>query len=100
MLLKDPLGMYHSLTFAEDDKQRPGEDVTSSKRCKISFKKQKVCESIWPTLQIFEIKKRDRKKAHTTHTDPRQRRMKYQKDFQRTESSGLCQLTENNASED
>ena len=68
MLLKDPLGMYHSLTFAEDDKQRPGEDVTSSKRCKISFKKQKVCESIWPTLQIFEIKKRDRKKGtHNTH---------------------------------
>ena len=67
MLLKDPLGMYHSLTFAEDDKQRPGEDVTSSKRCKISFKKQKVCESIWPTLQIFEIKKRDRKR-HTQHT--------------------------------
>ena len=31
MLLKDSLGMYHSLSFAEDDKQRPGEDVTSSK---------------------------------------------------------------------
>ena len=46
------------------------EIVTSSKRCKISFKKQKVCESIWPTLQIFEIKKRDKKKTHTTHTDP------------------------------
>ena len=41
--------------------------VTSSKRCKISFKKQKVCESIWPTLQIFEIKERDRKR-HTQHT--------------------------------
>ena len=67
MLLKDPLGMYHSLTFAEDDKQRPGEDVTSSKRCKISFKKQKVCESIWPTLQIFEIKKREKKDTHNTH---------------------------------
>ena len=30
MLLKDPLGMYHSLSFAEDDKLRPGEDVTST----------------------------------------------------------------------
>ena len=30
MLLKVPLGMYHSLSFAEDDKLRPGEDVTST----------------------------------------------------------------------
>ena len=30
MLLKDPLGMYHSFSFAEDDKLRPGEDVTST----------------------------------------------------------------------
>ena len=30
MLLKDSLGMYHSLSFAEDDKLRPGEDVTST----------------------------------------------------------------------
>ena len=30
MLLKDPLDMYHSLSFAEDDKLRPGEDVTST----------------------------------------------------------------------
>ena len=30
MLLKDPLGMYHSLSFAEDDKLRPREDVTST----------------------------------------------------------------------
>ena len=67
MLLKDPLGMYHPPSFAEDDKLRPGKDVTSSKRCKISFKKQKICESIWPTLQVFEIKKRD-KKGHKKDT--------------------------------
>ena len=67
MLLKDPLGMYHPLSFAEDDKLRPKEDVTSSKRCKISFKKLKVCESIWPTLQVFEIAKRD-KKGHKKDT--------------------------------
>ena len=67
MLLKDSLGMYHSLSFAEDDKQRPGEDVTSSKCCKISFKKQKACESIWPTLQVFEIEKRDKKDTDKTH---------------------------------
>ena len=30
MFLKDPLGMYHSLSFAEDDQLRPGEDVTST----------------------------------------------------------------------
>ena len=66
MLVKDPLGMYHSLSFAEDDKQRPGEDVTSSKRCKISFKKQKVCESTWPVLRVFEIEKRDKKDTHNT----------------------------------
>ena len=101
MLLKDPLGMYHPLSFAEDDKLRPEEDVTSDKRCKNSFRKQKVCESISPTLQVSKIAKRD-KKGHTQKrdTDPRQRRIKYQKDFQRTEGSGLCRLTENNASED
>ena len=45
MLLKDPLGMYHSLSFAEDDKLRPGQDVTSTSQ----GQKFQMCKSMWPT---------------------------------------------------
>ena len=49
--------MYHSLSFAEDNKLRPREVVTSGRiHTKSSFNKSKACESSWPTWQVSEIK--------------------------------------------
>ena len=66
--------MMHPSPFAEDDKQWPGEDVTSTSQHQIfdknSIKNQKVCESKWPTWQVVETKK-GAKKDRRTQPRPR-----------------------------
>ena len=46
-------------SFAEDDKPRPGEDVTSTcQHPKFRSENENVRESKWPTWQVTEIKTR------------------------------------------
>ena len=70
--------MMHSSPFAEDDKQWPGEDVTSTSQHQIFDEKfdqePKVCESKWPTWQVVETKKEAKKKTDEPSPDPKKKK--------------------------
>ena len=61
-------------SFAEDDKPRPGEEVTSTcQHPKFRSKNENVRESKWPTWQVAEIKKRTHRRKQRP---PRRKRKK------------------------
>ena len=94
--------ILHPISFAEDVKLRPGEDVTSPVNTKNLKKIPRMCEAIWPTWQVVEIKKENNKKRIDTPTPqslPRTPRKLYNqtsKDVQKLRRDNipvLCHLT-------
>ena len=65
----------HPLSIVEDDKLRPGEDVTSSKKTSQKFDEMcdsKISKSRWPTWQVLKIEKDDEKKCKPPPLYPRE----------------------------
>ena len=70
--------MYHSISFAGDDKLRPGDDVTSSKnRTKNSFKNQKNSSQFGSPDRSLKSKKEKKE----THRHPSKKSQKVNSGF-------------------
>ena len=68
------------LSFAEDDKLRPGEDVTSTTQHQIFDEKfdqepESVYLSKWPTWQVVETKKGNKKSENTRKKEQRRKEL-------------------------
>ena len=99
MTLLKPTGyvILYPLSFAEDNKLRPGEVVTSIRQCQNFAESSKRVRSKMADLQVVEIKKRTHRtcKGHTTPIAEGPEEDESRKNNpEKTKNTSSCHLTE------